>query len=273
VQFKCLIPESQKLLYDGPWSEEEKGAILEHILDILSTQENTSKAFIAFQAKIFQAALTIYDRKLYPVRRLRVLRHLVSLDHMQQQEVTANFTEELQLLQENFTIEGSRDEGLHGYLAHYNLLMMSLLELKNKHSSVEVIKNCIGIWSSMQERCKDLASLEREIDDIAHLLVHLQSLADFLQMKGFNMLVVSVLRLIADLNEFQVPSSNPNALAISFTRLGTQWLDLGYSGRAGLAFDRAESYGNQLGISPITLLQLYLAYSEYFLVIGNSSKR
>jgi len=103
--------------------------------------------------------------------------------------------------------------------------------------------------------------------------VHLQSVGDFLHMQGHNELRIAILRLIAEFNEYQDNSSDPNTLTLNYTCLGSQWLELGYSGKAGVAFNKAEAYSHQNGVMPHTLLQLYLAYSEYLLLIGNCSKR
>jgi len=273
VQFKCLSASSQSLLFEGPWTEEERGTILEHILEVLSIQTNTTNAFIAFQAKVFQSALELYDPQSYPIRRLRVLRRLLSLDLAHQNLVTASIPDDLAQSQEAFQVEGTKDEGLHGYLAHFNLLIMSLLELRNSHPNLDVLTNCIGMWSSIRARCEDMAALEMEIDDVKHLLVHLQSVGDFLHMQGHNELRIAILRLIAEFNEYQDNSSDPNTLTLNYTCLGSQWLELGYSGKAGVAFNKAEAYSHQNGVMPHTLLQLYLAYSEYLLLIGNCSKR
>ena len=274
VQFKCLDASSQTLLFEGPWTEEERGALLEHILEVLSIQTNTSKAFITFQTKIFKSALELYDRQSYPIRRLRVLRRLLSLDPAHQSQIITSIPEDLALSQETFRVEGTKDEGLHGYLAHFNILMMSLLELRNSHPSLDVLTNCVGMWSSMRIRCKDIATLKLEVDDMKHLLVHLQSVADFLHVQGYNELRITILKLITEFNEYQDEiSADPNTLTLNYTCLGSQWLELGYSGKAGLALDKAEIYGHQNGVVPQTLLQLYLAYSEYMLVIGNFSKR
>jgi len=274
VQFKCLDPKSQTLLYDGPWSDDERGALLEHHLDVLGSQTNKSNASWNLQNKIFQALLALYNLRMYPIRRLRVLTRLLSLDLGQRHVVSDNLSNEIICLQgKSLAIEGTRDEGLRDYLTHLRTLITTQIELQQDQPRQEIFKQCLAVWFSIRSQCADFNALERQIEDVQSFLIHLQSLADYMEMKGFGTTRVTILRLIANFNELRNDSLCPNDLVVSFTSLGMQWLQLGYSGKAGLALDRAESYSHQNGIVTESLLNLNLSYSEYLLAIGNYCKR
>jgi separase len=223
---------------------------------------------------VFQASLSLYTQDLYPIRRLRVITRLLSLDLAHPQEVSETLSNELSLNRiRNISVENTNDQGLENYLVHFQTLTTTLLELQQEQPNIDVIKQCLAVWNSVRERCVDFTALEREIEDVPRLLAHLLLIADYMEMKGFDTIRVAVLRLIADFNQLRDDTSSPNDLVLSFTRLGTQWLQLGYSGKAGLALDRAHTYSHQNEVVPETLLQLHLSYSEYLLAIGNFDKR
>lgn len=274
VQFKCLSPTAQALLFEGPWSDEERGSLLEHHLEVLFNQSNKSSATFAFQTKVFHAVLSIYTRESYPVRRLRVISRLLSLEPARYQEISGSLLNELHLCEiETLRVEGTNDEGLRNYLTHFQTLTTTLLELQRERIDINILKQCLVKWSSIREHCEDLSALEREIEDLPGFLTHLQLIADYMEMKGFEAVRIAVLRLIADFNQLRDITSDPNDLVLSFSRLGSQWLQLGYSGKAGLALDRAQNHSHLNGVLPETLLQLHLSYSDYLLAIGNFDKR
>lgn len=271
VQFKCLNPAAQTLLYEGPWSEEEKGALLEHLLEVLYVQTNKSSGSSTLQTKLFQASLSLYTRRSYPIRRLRIITRLMSLEPSQHREVSENLSSELCEIN-SICVEGTKDEGLQSYLMHFQTLIVTLIELQRDQIDIQVLKQCLITWSTIRERCVDSTALKREIDDIPRLVIHLQLIADYMDMKGYDSIRMATLRLIADFNQLRDSSSDHDGLVLCFTRLGSQWLQLGYSGKAGVVFDKALGYSHQNGIIPETLLRLHLSYSEYLLAIGNFDK-
>ncbi|KAG9247297.1 peptidase family C50-domain-containing protein [Calycina marina] len=271
IQLRHPSVSREELHIDDAWTAEEKGVVLEHIVGVLSAQTHLVPASIKFQTNIIDAALELYTTESYPIRQLRILRTALFLDAAHRNILTERI-DELATSPVTQCIEGTEDFGLEHYLAHSQTILRSLSEMQRNTPNIDTIKNCIALWSSIQSRCKDMTALEHDIDDVPQLLIHLQSLGDYMQMKGHYTIRIAILRLIAAINEFQDSSSDPNALTLSYSSLGSQWLELGYSGKAGLSFDKAESYSHQNGVSSQTTLQLYLAYSEYLLVIGNYTK-
>jgi separase len=273
VQLRYLDPASHTTLVDDSWSEDEKGVLLEHQLRLLSNRSSNTPAAWSLQAKMFQAALSVYNKAQYPLRRLRVLIQLQSHDLDFPDEVSKIMQEELQVEGiEACVVEGTKDEDLRSFLLHFQTLAMSTIELSQGQPQVDSLKRRLVVWSEIKSTCEDLNALERRIEDISDLLDHLQSIADYLQVKGSESLRLAVLRLIADFIELRGTQSSPDDLTLSFASLGLQWLQLGYSGKAGLALDRAQNYSHQNGVAPATMVQLHLSYSEYLLAIGNFDK-
>ena len=224
------------------------------------------------QTKIFLASLSLYTRSEYPIRRLRIISRLMSLEPSHHREISETLATEL-LEINTVRVEGTKDDGLRGYLTHFQTFITTLIELQRERIDFEVLKQCLVTWSAIRERCCDLAAVGREVDDLNCLLAHLELIADYMDMRGHDTIRVAALRLIKDFNQLQSIDCNPDSLVLSFTRLGTQWLQLGYSSKAGLALDQAQGYSHQKGVISETLLQLHLSYSEYLLTIGNFDKR
>lgn len=272
VQMKYLNTSGQLSLVDASWSEEERGVVLEHQLEMLCNQSTTSIAAADYLPKIFKDLLSIYGNQKYPIRRFRVLVRLLRLDLDPGLEFIDNLEGELKPYSSGkIVVEGTKDDGLRDYLTHFKIMAMMVMELQQELPDVDTLKQGLSAWSSIREQCEDLATLERQIEDIPGLVAHLKSIADYFQMKGVDSLRVTVLRLIADFNQL-IDCSGPDDIILSFTKLGAQWLQLGYSGKAGLALDKARSFSHQNGVSSHVSLQLHISYAEYLLAIGNYDK-
>lgn len=271
VQIRYLGSAQQSSLLEGEWSDNERATMLEQYSELLSSQSNTSNAASIFRTKVFRELLSLYTRNEYPLRRLRVFIRLLSLDVDSREEVVDDVSAELNALRiKEMDIDNSMDTGLQGYLVYLRTLATSLLELQQSSPNIDILKQCLVVWSSIRQGCGNMKDLESQVEDVPGLLAHLQSIADYLQVKGVESMRLATLRLIANFNELR--NEFPDDLVLSFTRLGAQWLRLGYSGKAGLALDRAQTYSHQNGVTSSTLLQLHLTYSEYLLAIGNHEK-
>jgi separase len=272
-QLKYSNPACEIQLFHPTWSEEEIGAVLEHQLDTLSKQASHSTTSHCLLIKCFQELLSIYDRERFPIRRIRVLLRLWSLDIENLEEIDKKIDTELsQASMAELSLEGTRDERLSGYLDHFRAMAMTTTELQQKKPSIDILKEALGMWSSIRSRCEDIDALERQVEDIPDLITHLQSIADYLDMKGFAATRLAVLRLIVEVDELYGNKSSPDDLVLEFTYLGDQWLQLGYSGKAGLALDRARTYNQQNGVTAFASLQLHISYSQYLLAIGSLDK-
>lgn len=270
VQMKYLGPLSQASLLNGPWSDDERGAVLEQLLEALSNNPNSSSTL---QTKVCRELLFVYNSTQFPIRRMRVLGRFLSLDMTQREAIGDILKESNSLVTKYLTVEGTKDEGLQGFLSHLRALNMALLELQRDMPRVDVLKRSFAVWSNIRAGSENWSSVEAQIEDPDTFLVQLQLIADFLQVKGLDVTRLSLLRLIKDFEELRTTASNPDNFVVSLIHLGGQWAQLGYSGKAGLVFDKAQSYCDENGALPLTWLQLHLAYAEYLLNIGNYDKR
>jgi separase len=268
LQIKHVKNTSLSLLFEESWSIEERGAVLEHQLEILCSLHSESEVAGFLLHKVLRELVSIYDRRQYPIRRLRVLIRILSeeLDR----ELRDEMKDDLRYTQiADLFIESTRDEGLRGYLTHFKTLAVTVMELQQNEPKIDVLTQSLETWISIRAQCKDMPALERQIDYVPGLLSYLHSIADYFQMKGLNTSRISALRLITEINELSIDDSCSDDLVLGFATLGSQWLQMGYSGKAGLSFDRAKNYNHRNGVTPYASLQLHLSYSEYLLSIGN----
>ncbi|OWO98493.1 hypothetical protein B2J93_2228 [Marssonina coronariae] len=272
VQIKYLKPSAQIQILSEDWTDEEKGVVLEHQLDLFATQPVESGVSSNILQTIVEKLLSIYDQDKYPLRRLRVLVRRLSLDFDEDETAMQILREKLRSSNLAKDGLGTMDEGLWVYSNHFKSLATTMLELEEAVPRIDILKQGLLTWSSILVQCRSVMDLQRQVEDVPELLVHLNAISEYLQMKGLDSFRVSVLRLIADINEICNNSSTPDDLVLSFTYLGTQWLRLGYSGKAGLSFDRAMSYLSRNGVTSYATLQLHLAHSEYLLAIGSFEK-
>jgi separase len=270
VQMKHLSSVTQSVLLNDSWTEQERGVVLEHCLEILSSESNVS---LGLQIKVFQALLFLYDQRKYPIRRLRVISRLLSLGATQREAVFGqDIADGSDIRKVELVIEGTRDEGLQGYLLHFQALNASLLELQQNQPRIDVLKQSLKVWSSIRAGCQSLISLELQIEDLPVFLDHLQSIADLMEVKGLDAIRLATIRLVKDFHEIRDESAFDDNFVLSLVHLGNQWSQLGYSGRAGLTLDRAQARCRQNGAMQCTLLQLHLAYAEYLLSVGSLDK-
>jgi separase len=259
----------QMPFYNVAWSLQEKGIVLEHVLDILSKQ---FKAAPTILRDIILELLAVYEVRKFPVRRLRIITRLINLDQDQRRDLGDDVKNTLAISKVVAVLEKSEDVGLASYLPHLQALASTALELQEDHPRVDLLRPHLASWSSILETIEDHESLTKSVDEVPEFLDHLISVADFLHMKGFSVMRVAVLRMITNLNEIPRPDSCPDDLVLSYNSLGLQYLELGYSGKAGLSFDRAQSHASRNGVTPEALIQVQLSYAEYLLAIGNSDK-
>ena len=271
VHFRYLEFAEQTTLLKGDWTTDERATILEQYLDILCSQSDSIAAAVIFRGKVFEALLAIYNRREYPLRRLRVLTRLLLLDVDSRKEIVDNMGAELDALRiDDMDIGNSKDVGLQEFLVYRVTLATSILELQKEQPSIDTLKRNLLVWSSIRRGSESLEALQRQVEDIPGLLAHLQSVAAYMQLMGFELMRLATLKLVAEYSELF--DDSPDDLVYSFSNLGSQWLHLGYSGKAGLALDKAQFYSHQDGISTTGLLQLHLSYAQYLLEIGNYDK-
>lgn len=109
------------------------------------------------------------------------------------------------------------------------------------------------------------------MDNVTDWMSHLGNLVNYLELEGLEHQRLLGLNLLARLQELCIPSQAQ--LISSLSALGIQYARLGYSGHAGLAFQRAQRFMSKISVPAPVEIGWHLAYAEYLLSIGNSDKR
>ncbi|KAJ8065216.1 hypothetical protein OCU04_005921 [Sclerotinia nivalis] len=255
-------------LFAISWTDEQKGAVLEHQLDILAGLTNPTSVAVDLKRKVFDNLLSVYDLNQYPVRRLRAM---TIFQHSHDKQTDGSMLDTLKaLMTKSIDIETSQDSGLAGYVRHWVAMAMSIIELQKDEISIKILNNCIVNWRNIRSGVETLAAMQLRIENIPQLLLHLQSLANFMEMRGLETDKLVILRLIADYNELYCEVAGHNDIVSTYSALGLSWLQLGYSGKAGLALDKAQSFSLRSDLGAKT--DLHIAYSQYMLALGNLEK-
>jgi separase len=258
---------TEQWLVDESWTDEQKGLVLEHELDYLTSLTNPSATSIELKLDVFNRLVSTYSMSKYPVRRLRAMAIFQYSHDIQDSGLIHDALESLEA--KNIDFVASQDHGLTDYLKHWEMMAISVVELQKSKPSLEVLDKCISGWRLIRNQVEDFAGLIRYVEDIPHLLLHLQSLTNFMEMRGLETERLDILQLIADIDGLCCSVAGFDDLVSVYSVLGIQWLQLGYSGKAGLSLDKAQRYSSDNDVSYRTRSDLHIAYSQYMLALGN----
>lgn len=247
--------------------EPERAAALEHRLRFILLRDGARDADVTLDHPVVDTLLRTYIPPRYPIRRLRVLLILLcaALGNL------GSAPELLSVAKDAAQVDGGgslgEDSGLAGFLPHMKALYNSLAAAVDAYRDCSALERSISAWRSIVAACHDRAALERAIDDVAGLLDHLQSVADFLRMKGRDTMLAAVLELMADLSRV---AEGPRAegLVQHSSSLALQYTNLGQASRAEQVFLKAQEYlSDQLRGE--ALAGFHLAFSEHFVALSN----
>ncbi|KHJ35897.1 putative cell division-associated protein bimb [Erysiphe necator] len=271
IQIKLAKSVSQLPLFEETWSNEERAIVLEYELEFLCRYSIAkSNSTIELQRFAFKQLLELYNKSQFPLRRFRViLRFLIAqFGSFDKQFYEAEMELESSII-ENLVIQGTEDDGLSKYFIYFKSIAMISKEFNKNQPCLTKLTRGLTILSEILSKCKNLSDLNKQIDDIVALLALLNTINDWLQVHGHDKTRISVLNLITELSEKAEVVLSHDELILNLIKLGTQWLHLGYSGKACQALDRARNFHQKTGSSTLVTLQLQIFASEYFLTIGN----
>ncbi|KAK0668626.1 putative Separin [Cercophora samala] len=247
-------------------SEAEQAAALEHRLRYILLRAGSRYTDVTLEHPCVDQLLRIYIPTRYPIRRLRVLLSLLcaalgKLDKAEELLAVAKDASQVEDLGE--------DTGLVGYLQHMKALYGSLAAAVDGYKNAGALQESVVVWQGIIKSCKDKAALEKHVDDVAGLLDYLQSLADFLRMKGKDEMLASVLELITDISQIAAtPGSKAEEFIQHHSALAIQYTNLGQSAKAEQLFAKARQHvGPQT--SGDVIASFYLARAEHAVALGN----
>ncbi|KAK5664345.1 hypothetical protein OQA88_568 [Cercophora sp. LCS_1] len=250
-------------------SEAEQAAALEHRLHFILLRGGQNEN-VPLEHPIVDSLLRIYIPTRFPIRRFRVLLDLLcaSVGRGDQAELLSVIRDASQLDEHE---QLGDDSGLASYIPHFKAFFDSLTALVDSCQDIGVLQQSVSAWQSIVNACKSKMDLEAAIDDIAGLLDHLQSVADFLRMKGRDSLRASVLELSAQISHMAEGPAAEDLIHYDAS-LALQYSNLGQSAKAEQIFSKALEYAGSHEVLGDAVANFHLNFAEHFVAIGNFKK-
>ncbi|MCJ1409124.1 hypothetical protein MMC19_003202 [Ptychographa xylographoides] len=268
--------QSSIALYDDEaLADDERGILLESQMALLEQTMHrrtaTARTSNALR-KISNTLLAIYTRQHYPVRRLRVCVNILRVQSFNAEVFDSTFIEKaLDLGGVVITNVHHNDVGLLRFEPHLLACSHTYKALSLGSPDMDILQSCIGTWSELMSHCFDQNALKDQVHDVPLWLRQLETVVEYLNMHGYGVLCISVLRLMVSVRELQFSALDLNATP-ELVSLGLQLVRLGHSGKAGEAFQKARNCLDRSTPQRQTALRWQLAYSEYLFEIGNTDR-
>jgi separase len=249
-----------------------RGAMLEWQLALYQKTLSRNRQWdadlnLSIQA-IGERLLGIYTTAKYPIRRQRVYLSLLQLS-LAHPGILSELPACPQVRID--TPSDSGDGGLARFSPHLQALLTLKLCLQSASPSVAEIRQCFITWESIVDTARTWEEIVDQVDNVDYWLQEMQASVDCLSAKGEEYASLPVLRLLTRIFELR-GGSDCSELVASLCTSGLQFLRLGYSGKGGLAFAKAEVLLSSKMGSTESRLIWHLGYAEYLLKIGNISK-
>ena len=252
-----------------------RGAVLEWQLGLylksLARGRPWNPTLTSSVREMAERMLEIYSSTVFPIRRQRL--H-IQLFQLAQAHPDILSQEMLQSAKEpNHSISPSQtdDSDLERYADHLGALLKIKLCMRDATPSVPIFQQCLSVWQSLVDSAPTWRNLVLRIDEPQDWIDQIQAIADYLAAKGEEYASLPALHLLVKILELE-NDSNPSRLIISCCTLGLQLLELGYTGKAGLAFAKAEALLSSDATSTDAKLRWHIGYAEYLVRIGNTLK-
>lgn len=277
VKIDDEVPYSS-LIFDNPTlPASERGVLLEQqlsaIVSALRAQQTSARLHIAVQGLI-SLLLAVYTKMQFPIRRFRVANQCFQLlstyptmfdgilfDQLSREHLLPMKSPSLAL-----------DVSLEQFIPHLIASRDISLILCEDTPNVKTIETRLAEWSKLAQDFSDWSLLQTRVTDILNWLSQLELLAEYLEMQGADLLRLSVLHILASVQEAAI-STSCHALILKLSALGLQYVRLGYPGKAGRVLKKAQKYVETGGIPSEIRIQWHLAYAECALEMGNIVRR
>lgn len=246
----------------------ERAVLLECQLLHAAELANTSKYHDALSHPISDALLTlskVYAPDRHPLRRIRVA--LVVL-RLRERSTSLIRPQVAQMWHDTSAAKGdclANDKSLMAYLKCLNASLALSQSFRDGRPSAEDLKPALLAWQDLIDGIDSLETLNDCIDDTGAAKYQLEYIASFLAAIGDSATRLPLLRLILQL--CQLAKRSPNEICLASSELASQYLDLGYSEKAGHVLAQMNDPGEGSEISTSARLRLSLARAEYQLAI------
>lgn len=257
--------------WTADFPEPEQAAALEHHLHfVLLGGENKSHE-LTMDDPTVDSLLRIYIPTRFPVRRLRTLLRLLSAT-VGNPELMADIRSVAADAVQLDEAALGEDAPLAPFLTHMRNLFSSLTGLADGYPDPQSLPQALSVWRSIVNGNATREGLEGCIDGMEDLLLHLESIADLLRLKGPPQILDTVVRLSADISRI-VEGPRPEYFLHTHKLLAEHLTDAGLSGQAAKTYEAVEAFiDNRSDASAHVAVELQLALADHFLLTGNSKE-
>lgn len=255
------------------------------VLNVMSLRTDVT----SFQLKLIDQLLDTYEPTLYPIRRSRILiekcRLLTSKGNSQLESKADGMSaiqEALDLLKGDVFV---KDSELLDYRRFYLSMCYSWKGVCNQHDvpvatdSFELALRCWGtIFKPIPLLGEDIhlddegkVAIYRQVDGVDRLYGHLRMLSDLFSVNRRQIQRLAVLRLLLQLNNGLRGSESEHISdgVMLCTEVSIAYMELGYTGKAAIEFERAARIMKTGRCDIDTKLNHQLVYAQYLAITGD----
>ncbi|KAK8226839.1 peptidase family C50-domain-containing protein [Phyllosticta capitalensis] len=211
----------------------------------------------------------LYDETNYPLRRQRVAACVLrlGLDGQDALDPSLRYDALQSVVSSRDSLES--DDLLIKYREHYAASHKVAVALLETPPSLEKLQHAMRAWQDILDKSDSWKCLLESVDDFDSWVSQLNVLADFFGMKGMQRLRIMALSIINRALKFP-ESPDLDSLLRNSADLAQQYLEFGYSGRAGLVLADAK-HAVEAAISTNAAVHWHVAYAQHMLALGNGN--
>ncbi|KAF2007417.1 hypothetical protein P154DRAFT_454204 [Amniculicola lignicola CBS 123094] len=267
--------DEQGFYDDDTLADPERGVLLEwqlmQYVNTLSRNRDWGSSLHTPTQRIAQNLCDVYDPAVFPVRNLRMVVIFLQLSQEYPGIISQRLLQQAASSPTKQAQIQHQDLGLLAYEKHLENIVRIKSELRENSPSITALQQSVAVWQPIVEAASSWGDICAKIDNPEHWIQVVQGLVNFLAAKGEDYICLHVLHLLVRILELK-GDPDLSSLTSVLSSLGLQFLRLGYSGKAGLVFAKAETLVRQERISTEAKLQWHIGYAEYLLKIGTPAK-
>ena len=248
---------------------EERGVLLEQQLITLLSMYNSSASaspICGALTECIKILLSVYTKRLYPVRRLRVAVRVLATPSLPLDSLNPEL-EKLLLNSTNIPETGHSDTKLLQFLPFLVTSQDLIISLRQQELRSNQIEALIAGWSVSLRGNPNWSSLQLRIYDLSAWSSLLELVADYLGMQGLGLTRVIVLHIIVTICEVE-NSPDRSKMVSKLSELGLQYARLGYSGNADVVLRKAQFYVEIADVPFEVALRQHLNFAEHAYYAG-----
>lgn len=253
--------------------EPERAAVLEHLMHLCADTTTSVPQPLRSNDPSPAALLRIYTLERYPIRRFRVLLHLLYQNIGEQDEANNIISGLEQALRHIQKQDKGEDSSLSSYIPHLQVYYSSLSALADSENPlpIAVMKDNISCWKTMVESIQSQSDLYSKIDNPEALIDFLKAFGNLSGLRGESQLQVAISELSIRLSRAYVDctGSIPDGLVLDHSHLAKQYVGIGKFTQASTTLKISkELLEHNDGISRQVVADFYLSQAEYYAGIG-----